>query len=134
RSIGAGPYKFNTASAFEDDMFTPNNRQMSEQTSRELELEMKRIVDECLETARELLGSHKKELDAIAALLVEKETIYFKDLAKIMEPQRTDADLEKEIAQLAERKFVGRPIVIDINAIGIRGGSPGPSSSTQPGV
>jgi cell division protease FtsH len=58
----------------------------SEQTAREIDSEVKSIVDSCLEHARDVLNKHKDELEDLADLLLEKEVIddeefeqFFKD-------------------------------------------------------
>jgi cell division protease FtsH len=40
-----------------------------------IDAEVKRIIDECYENVLKLLREHKKELDAIAQALVEKEEL-----------------------------------------------------------
>jgi cell division protease FtsH len=47
----------------------------SEETRRELDLEVKRIVDGAHDRVARLLGSNRDRLDALASLLLEKETI-----------------------------------------------------------
>jgi cell division protease FtsH len=47
----------------------------SEQTAREIDLEVRRIVDDALQSVRELLQSRRGALDALAQRLVDKEVI-----------------------------------------------------------
>jgi ATP-dependent metalloprotease FtsH len=125
RYYGMGAFKFNTDLAFGGEY---GNRVASSETQRELELEMKKITDDCLTNVRNLLRTHRAELDKVAQALVERETLYYKDVVNILEPHRTDEDIEKEIAQLAERKLVGKPPIINIEAISGIGSSIGESN------
>ena len=52
-----------------------HGRSMSEETLREIDVEVKRIISECHERAREIINSHKSILDRTAELLLEKEKI-----------------------------------------------------------
>jgi cell division protease FtsH len=63
----------------EDEVFIgrdlAHGRSMSEETLREIDMEVKRIVDECYEEARQILLSHMDVLHRCAELLIEKERI-----------------------------------------------------------
>ena len=52
-----------------------HGRSMSEETLREIDLEVKRIIGECYEKARALIQQHKDILDRTAELLLVKEKI-----------------------------------------------------------
>ena len=54
----------------------------SEETAREIDLEVKRIVMEAKETATRILTEHRDQLDKLANALLEKETL---DAAEIRE-------------------------------------------------
>ncbi len=72
-----------------------------------------------VESARLDFQAH---VDAIAKALVEKETLYYRDLVAILEPHRTKEDVDREISEMSERKLVGKPAVIDLNMIsGLKG-------------
>lgn len=86
----------------------------SPDTEREIELEVKKIVDDCLENTRNLLKEKRKELDLIAHALVEKETLFYKDLVKILEPSKSEEQINKEIATLSERKLVGTAPIVNL--------------------
>jgi ATP-dependent metalloprotease FtsH len=109
RSWGMGSYIMSTQEAF-----GMRGGPASSETERELEMETKKIVDDCMENVRLLLLEKRKELDLIAHALVEKETLFYKDLVKILEPSRTDEEIEAEIAALSERKLVGAAPVINL--------------------
>jgi cell division protease FtsH len=47
----------------------------SERTAREIDLEVRRILDECTEEVRQILSVRRNALEAVAQLLVEREVI-----------------------------------------------------------
>jgi ATP-dependent metalloprotease FtsH len=114
REWGMGSFKFNTDLAYGH----LDQVRMSETTSREIELETKQLVDSCLTNVQDLLRSRRAQLDQLAKALVEKETLYYKDLVHMLEPSRTESDIDAEIAKLAERKLVGRPATVSLDVIG----------------
>lgn len=125
RDVGMGSFKFNTHIAFQENDF----KRGSEETEREMEMEIKSIVDDCYENVRNLLKAKRPELERIARALMEKETLYFKDMVKILEPSRTEDDIERELAALSERRLVGKPPVVNIQTLaglqGLLGGGSG---------
>jgi cell division protease FtsH len=50
-------------------------RQLSEETARMIDAEVRRIIEECHEEALRLLNEHRSELDALATALLERETL-----------------------------------------------------------
>jgi cell division protease FtsH len=58
-----------------DDYLLPSSEGVSEATRQLVDLEVRRIIDECYETALELLGENRSRLDALAATLLECETL-----------------------------------------------------------
>jgi cell division protease FtsH len=57
----------------------------SEQTAREIDLEVRRIIDQAVAEVRELLQSRRAALDALAKKLVEKEVIDGAEVHAIIE-------------------------------------------------
>ncbi|MEO0529911.1 MAG: ATP-dependent zinc metalloprotease FtsH [Planctomycetota bacterium] len=57
----------------------------SEQTAREIDQEVKRIIDEALEQTRQLLAIRRPALEAITASLLEKEVIDSDHLAELID-------------------------------------------------
>ncbi|HNB24241.1 MAG TPA: AAA family ATPase, partial [Candidatus Melainabacteria bacterium] len=100
RDLGMGKFKFSIEAAY--------GKQISPETSREVDLEIKSIIDTCLSNVEKLLLAKRPELDQLAKALVENETLYFKDLVKILEPTRSEESIEAEVKELAERKKVGK--------------------------
>ncbi|NUQ63958.1 MAG: ATP-dependent zinc metalloprotease FtsH [Pirellulales bacterium] len=60
-------------------------RYHSEETAREIDQEIKRIIDESLEKVRHILETRRKALEALAAALIEKEVIDTDELKRVIE-------------------------------------------------
>ena len=88
----------------------------SDETANVIDSEVKRIVNEQYERAKQILREHAKEHNAIRDMLVEHEVIYHDDVEKIIGPRqwksRTDeiieinkrAEEEKEVKKGIENK------------------------------
>jgi cell division protease FtsH len=63
----------------------PRQRYHSEQTAREIDQEIKRVIDESLVKVRQILETRFKALDAMAKCLMEKEVIDTAELKQIIE-------------------------------------------------
>jgi ATP-dependent metalloprotease FtsH len=121
RDWGMGSFKMNTELAFGDSRGeTRGNRKYagSPETERELEVETKQIVEGCLKNVQDLLRSRRAQLDQLAQKLLEKETLFYEDIASILEPERSKEEIKKEIELLAERRLVGKPPIIDFENFG----------------
>ncbi|MFZ5828537.1 MAG: ATP-dependent zinc metalloprotease FtsH [Planctomycetota bacterium] len=68
-----------------EDGGLPRERSHSEQTAREIDQEILRIIDQCLEKVRQILESRRKALDALTERLIEKETIDTEELKQVVE-------------------------------------------------
>ena len=62
-----------------------HGRSMSEETLREIDLEVKRIIDECHEKARAIINEHRDILDRTAELLLQKEKINMEEFNTLWE-------------------------------------------------
>ncbi|MHB8903292.1 MAG: ATP-dependent zinc metalloprotease FtsH, partial [Thermoguttaceae bacterium] len=63
----------------------PRDRHYSERTAREIDEEIRRIIDESLEHVRHILEARHLTLIALATRLIEKEVIDFEELKQIVE-------------------------------------------------
>jgi cell division protease FtsH len=63
----------------------PAERSHSEQTAREIDEEIKRIIDDSLDKVRHILETRRKALEALAQRLLEKEVIDNDELREIVE-------------------------------------------------
>jgi cell division protease FtsH len=61
------------------------NENISEETSRKIDIEIHRIIDEQYQRATEIISSRRAALDKIAAALIEHETIDGKHVLEILE-------------------------------------------------
>jgi cell division protease FtsH len=74
----------------------------SESTLREIDLEVKRIVDDCMETARDILKRRRPVLEQITRELIEVEVMAADQLHKILDAHKTGP-------QIKPGTFVDRP-------------------------
>ena len=56
----------------------------SEQTAQRIDQEVKKIIDQAYQHAREIITANKKKLETIAMLLLEKESLTSEDIAAIL--------------------------------------------------
>jgi cell division protease FtsH len=84
----------------------PRERTHSEQTSREIDQEIARIVEESLERVRNILQTRRKALVALAERLIEKEVIDAEELKQIIEANSPSAVLVPGTADAAARRTV----------------------------
>ncbi len=63
----------------------PRERSHSERTAREIDEEVKRIIDEGLERVRHILETRRGSLEALAQRLIEKEVVDSDELKEIIE-------------------------------------------------
>ena len=57
----------------------------SQKTAETIDCEVKRIVQECYDTARELLQTNRDKLDTLASALFEKETMYAGEIYELLD-------------------------------------------------
>jgi len=60
-------------------------REHSEQTAREIDQEVKRLIDEAIQRTRTILGERRGALEALAQHLIEVEVVDSDDLKSIMD-------------------------------------------------
>src|SRR5208282_617561 len=76
---GAGPVFLQGAPVMEGE------RGYSERTAREIDIEVRKIIDEATNDVREVLRSRRFALEAIAQRLIEKEVIDGEELRQMLE-------------------------------------------------
>lgn len=83
-----GPIKYNSGSSenvfLGRDYNSPNN--VSGQVAFEIDEEVRKIVNGCHKTARQIIEQHKQELIAIAEALMENETLTSEEIQEIIHP------------------------------------------------
>lgn len=60
--------------------FQPNTRDCSQVVSERIDNEIKKLIDECYKKAYDLLDTHRKEMEIITHLLVEKEILSVEEI------------------------------------------------------
>lgn len=83
--LGRVNYRKSPGNIFISAPETYREHNYSEQTAREIDQEVKRIVDEALGRVRELLESRRECLEVLTLRLIEKETIDSAELKEIIE-------------------------------------------------
>ncbi len=66
----------------------------SEQTLREIDLEVRRIIDECMATAREIVSTKQNVLEYMTQELLKKEVMNSDELKEIMDRFKTGPELK----------------------------------------
>lgn len=82
---------------------TPVDYAHSEATIREIDLEVKRIIDECMQTARDVLVNRRQVLEQMTATLIETEVMDGDQLQRIL-------DAHKTVPQIMPGTFVEKPV------------------------
>lgn len=86
--LGRTYFAEGNGSPYLNGLFADTDRDHSEETAREIDLEVRRLIHEATEEVRGLLTRRQDALDAIAKLLVEQEVIEGKDLTELLEEFR----------------------------------------------
>jgi len=66
-------------------IFGEGDSDYSEQTAREIDVEVRKIIDDATEEVRSILQTRRKALEVVAKLLVEKEVIDGAELRKLLD-------------------------------------------------
>ena len=85
-TLGAVNYDGHKRSAFLDMPFMTDKGNYSEDTALKIDVEVKRIIGEAQESAREVLLERRATLDSLSERLLEKEVIESDELKAIMGP------------------------------------------------
>ena len=68
----------------------------SEETAQTIDAEVRRIVEEAYSQAKEIISSHREQLDQLASQLYEKEVLFREDLERIYGPRPWEKKEEQE--------------------------------------
>lgn len=82
-----GPISYYDSTGTRDTFTKP----FSEQTARDIDDEVRRIMAEAYERARKIIEEKNDRINAMADLLLEKETIYAEDIEPILGPSAQSA-------------------------------------------
>jgi cell division protease FtsH len=101
--LGRVNYREHGRSVFLPGVEDVRDRSHSEQTAREIDQEIKRIIEESLAKARSILETRRKALEALAERLIEKETIDNEELREIVEANSPSVKIVPGTADAARR-------------------------------
>ena len=110
-----GPISYYDSSGTRDTFTKP----FSEQTAMAIDDEVRRILEESYTRAREIIEANNDKINAMADLLLEKETIYAEDIETILGPsaqskkaaeKKTDKKADTAV-ELTDEPSVAEPIV-----------------------
>jgi len=90
-----------------DDLL--RHRAYSEQTAREIDQEIRHIIQQAEEKVRHILTSRRKALEALAERLIEKETIDTAELKDIIEANSPSPMIVPGTDSAAKRRVVDQP-------------------------
>ncbi len=68
-------------------------RDCSEQTAREIEQEVRQILDTAYGESKSLLGEHRDQLEKVASVLLEKETLDANSLRELLAQKSESPEL-----------------------------------------
>ena len=90
-----GPISYYDSTGTRDTFTKP----FSEETARSIDDEVHRILDEAYTCAREIIEQNNDKINAMADLLLEKETIYAEDIEPILGPSAQSLKAKAEKAE-----------------------------------
>ncbi len=76
----------------------------SEKTAEAIDREVRRMVEEAYSKAKELLLSHREQLDQLAAQLYDKEVLFREDLERIYGPRPWETPETQEVSESEEKQ------------------------------
>ena len=86
----------------------PTPDQLAPETAREIDLEVRRLIETALAAARECLSTHRDELDKLAEALLERETLDVSEINTLLgldpspAPTPNNAELAEDIAPVID--------------------------------
>ncbi len=70
------------------------DRNYSDETAREIDAEVKKIIESCYKRAKDLLAANKAQLDKLASVLLEKEVLDGEEVKKIVGLDKKENELQ----------------------------------------
>ncbi|MEX1095934.1 MAG: ATP-dependent zinc metalloprotease FtsH, partial [Planctomycetales bacterium] len=92
--LGRVHYTERQRSPFLSDSSMPADYQHSERTMREIDVEVKRVLDEAIQTVRDILSSRRDVLEHMTRDLIEMETMGADHLKRILEEHKTSPQIK----------------------------------------
>lgn len=94
--LGYVAFEKNRKPIFLDITPSFGEKDYSEETAREIDNEIKAIIDNAYKTTKEILMANKELLDSVAQRLLEKETIDGEELRKLIKGNSGEDDTDKQ--------------------------------------
>ncbi|HOP85203.1 MAG TPA: ATP-dependent zinc metalloprotease FtsH [Syntrophorhabdaceae bacterium] len=94
--LGYVAFEKNRKPIFLDITPSFGEKDYSEETAREIDNEIKAIIDNAYKTTKEILMANKELLDSVAQRLLEKETIDGEELRKLIKGNNSEDDTDKQ--------------------------------------
>ncbi|MDR4497455.1 MAG: ATP-dependent zinc metalloprotease FtsH [Candidatus Scalindua sp.] len=88
--LGIVTFEQENRSVFFPGNFGTTKNEYSEETAREIDLEVKRIIDECFLRTKDILSKKKDLLIKLAKILMQKEVIEQKELREILDKENEE--------------------------------------------
>jgi cell division protease FtsH len=85
-----------------------HNRDFSEETARQIDIAVKKIIDDAMDTVTKLLTEHRDILALMAEELLEHETIVLSDIERMVEELRP-GKYTSRMRKPAKKKMKGTP-------------------------
>jgi cell division protease FtsH len=79
-------------------------RNVSDETLREIDAEVRRLVDEALTRAREIVTANREKLERVAQALLKYETLTGEEVAKLVAGESIEAEKERELEEVRKRE------------------------------
>ncbi len=95
-TLGAVSYDGHSRNRYLDVGLGTERGTYAEETAREIDSEVRRIVDAAHQRARDVLSKHRQTLDVVARRLLEKEVIEGEELRRLMGPEAHGSGLKTE--------------------------------------
>ncbi|HEY1578954.1 MAG TPA: ATP-dependent zinc metalloprotease FtsH [Terracidiphilus sp.] len=103
------------------------HRDFSEETARQIDLEVRRLIDEAYQSAHSILDSHKDAMHRIAAALLERETIDAEEVKMLIDGKELPP-MRSILASPSDGPGGGQTVLKpDTRAGGFPEGSPSPA-------
>ncbi len=75
----------------------------SETTGEKIDMEVKKIITEQYERAKNILLEHKEQMTELAELLISKEVIYFEDAERIFGKRKFTSEYDEEVEKIRKK-------------------------------
>lgn len=96
-----GPIKYEKKRFFEDD----NNFNFSEQTAREIDQEVKKIINLAYSEAKSIIKRKKEDVELITKTLLEKEVITFKQIECLLKNKKVSKKNNGKLVKINDEKI-----------------------------